>query len=101
MYYMYMKWSIVEARKRLADLLRSAEEEPQPIYNRGRLVGAVVDPRTFAAFEAWRRRQERPTLGEAFSQLRKLCADEQYEPVVPQRRDRENPFLKVLDELSD
>ena len=35
---------------------------------------------------------ERPILGEALAELRKLCAKEQYTLDVPSRSDRPNPF---------
>jgi hypothetical protein len=98
---MYMKWSIVTARKHLAELLRKSVEEPQAIYNRDRLVGAVVDPDTFAEFEAWRAKQGRTSLGRAFGEFRKMCDEEGYELEVPERQNRENAFVQSLDELPE
>ena len=101
MYIDYMKWSIANARKRFSELLSSAVEEPQAIYNRDRLVGAVVDPETLAEFQAWRAKRKGASLGKAFAELRRISAEERYEPVWPERRNRENPFVNALDELSD
>ena len=67
-------------------------KEPQAIYNRDRLVAAVVDPGTFAEFEAWRAGQQRGSIAEAFAELRALCAEEGYRLRLPRREDRGTPF---------
>jgi antitoxin (DNA-binding transcriptional repressor) of toxin-antitoxin stability system len=85
-------WKVAEAKQRLSEVIRAAEEEPQWLYNRDRLVAAVVDPEAFREFLAWQERVGRPSIGEAFSELRKLCAEEQYTLEIPSRRDRANPF---------
>jgi hypothetical protein len=48
-----MKWTVAQARESFADLLQSAQQEPQSIFNRDRFVAAVIDAETFAAFQAW------------------------------------------------
>jgi prevent-host-death family protein len=94
-----MKWSIAKARQRLSELIKSSEQEPQPIFRRGRLVAAVVDARTFEEFDHWRKKQKR--LGDAFKELRHIEQKEGYELVLPSRVDRENPFARSLNGLSD
>lgn len=87
-----MDWKVAEAKQKLSEVIRAAEEEPQWLYNRDRLVAAVVEPETLQEFLAWRERAGRTSIGEAFSELRKLCAEERYTLEVPSRRDRANPF---------
>lgn len=86
------KWSVSQARRRFTELIRSAAHEPQPIYNRQRLVGVVVDGATFEAFMRWREEQAGRTIGTALDELRQICAEEDYQLVVPERVDRESPF---------
>jgi hypothetical protein len=87
-----MDWKVAEAKQRLSEVIRAAEEEPQRLYNRDRLVAAVVEPQTFQDFLAWREREQRPSIGEAFSELRKMCAEEGYTVEISSRRNRSNPF---------
>ena len=87
-----MDWKVAEAKQRLSEVIRAAEEEPQWLYNRDRLVAAVVEPEAFREFLVWRERAERPSIGAAFSEFRKLCTEEQYALEIPSRQDRPNPF---------
>jgi hypothetical protein len=87
-----MVWKVAEAKQRLSEVIRAAEEEPQWLYNRDRLVAAVVEPQTFQDFLAWREREQRPSIGDAFSELRRICAEEGYTIEIPPRHDRANPF---------
>ncbi len=96
-----MPWNIAQAKQRFSEVIRQTAEEPQRIYNRGRLVAAVIDAEDFEAFQAWRQRQKVKTVGEAFAELRALAAGDENPLPVPERRDRPNAFLEVLDELSD
>ena len=86
-----MKWTVARARRRFAELVRSAAREPQAIYNRDRLVAAVVDPETFAQLESQREEPKR-SVGDAFAELRDICDREEYTLEVPARRDRESAF---------
>lgn len=92
-----MKWSVVRARRQFSELISSSEEAPQPIYNRGRLVAAVVNADVFTEFERWRQAQKR--LGDAFRELRRIEAEQHYELAVPARTDRTNRFTEVLDDI--
>lgn len=79
-----MEWTIVEAKKKLSQVIRAAEEEPQWLCNHGRLVAVVVEPGVFAEFLAWQR-ERRTSIDEVFSELRKLCAEEGYTLDIPSR----------------
>ena len=85
-------WSLAEARRSFSEVVSSAAHEPQPLYNRGRIVAAVIDADELAAFRAWKARRAAPSLADAFAQLRELCRRERYELVIPDRADRANPF---------
>jgi prevent-host-death family protein len=96
-----MDWNIAEAKQKFSELVRAAEEQPQWIYNRDKLVAAVVPAEELQAFLSWRSERERPTVGEAFAELRRVCAEEGYTFEIPPRQERPNPFPDALDELSE
>jgi len=87
-----MNWKVAEAKQRFSEVVRAAEEEPQLIFNRDRLVAAVVEPDAFQEFLAWRRETERRSVADAFAEGRRICAEEGYTLEVPPREDRPNPF---------
>lgn len=80
------RWTIASARRNLPALIGMAAREPQRVYRRNKLVAAVVDPRVADAVSE----ANQPTLGEAVSELQRICAEDDYELVVPPRRDRAN-----------
>ena len=86
------KWKIAEAKQRLSEVIRAAEEEPQLIFNRDRLVAAVVQPNELEEFLAWRREVGRQSLFERFAELRQICDEESYSFDAAPRVDRPNPF---------
>ena len=83
-------WRIAEAKQRFSEVVRCSASEPQKIYNRDRLVAAVVSPELFAEIERLRHERSARTLGEAFSEVREICVEEGYELDVGERRDRES-----------
>jgi prevent-host-death family protein len=87
-----MNWKIAEAKQRFSEVVKAAEGEPQLIYNRDRLVAAVVEPEAFRDFLDWRQETEKPTLADSFAELRRICAEEDYTLEIPPREDRPNPF---------
>lgn len=87
-----MDWSITEAKQRFSELVRLAEDEPQWIYNRDKLVAAVIPAEALQEFLAWRGPRELPSLGDAFAELRRICADEGYTLDIPPRQERPDPF---------
>ncbi|MEE8525098.1 MAG: type II toxin-antitoxin system prevent-host-death family antitoxin [Thermoanaerobaculia bacterium] len=88
-----MTWKIAQAKQNFSQVIRAAAEAPQFIHNRSQPVAAVISGETFALFEAWLREQKRRRpLSEAFSELRALCAEEDYAFPEVIRRDRRNPF---------
>lgn len=95
-----MKWSVAKARERFSDLLRKAAIEPQEIYNRERLVAAVLGPDSFRELSESLERTARRTLRDSFAEMRKVMAEEGYKLEVPPRKSRKNDFPKMLDELS-
>ena len=89
------EWRVAEAKQSFSEVLRAAENEPQRILNRDRVVGAVIDAASLEAFEAWRRSEARP-LAEAFAELRSISADEGYALKTGQRRNRANALTGIL-----
>lgn len=92
-----MNRRITEAKQRFSEIVRRTAEEPQLIYNRDRLVAVMVQPEDFRGYEAWREERERRTVGDAFAELRAICAEEGYELPPSPREDRPNPFAGALD----
>ena len=95
-----MHWKIAEAKQRFSEIVKAAEDEPQWIYNRDKLVAAVVPAETLQEFLGWRHQDEERTLGEAFAELRRIYEEEDYTLEIPPRQERLNPFPDALDELS-
>lgn len=93
-----MQWSIAEAKQKFSAMLRASATEPQQILNRGQVVAAVIDAKTFAAFQTWRQQQNTSSLADAFAELRKLCEEEHYTFVTPARRNRKNAFTEASDD---
>jgi prevent-host-death family protein len=91
-----MAWKVAEAKERFSAVIRAAEEEPQLILNRDRLVAAVIDAETYRAFEQWRQCEQRGSLAEAFAELRAICAETGYTLEPPPRTNRPNAFEPVL-----
>jgi len=94
-----MDWKIAEAKQKFSELVKAAGDEPQWIYNRDKLVAAMVPAETLQEFLSWRHQKEARTLGEAFEELRRICAEEDYTLEIPPRQERPNPFVEALDEL--
>jgi len=91
----FMNWRVAEAKQRFSEVLRAAQDEPQPVYKRNDLVAAVVSGETFEEFQEWRKRRLSRTLAEATEELRRLVAEEG-DLEIPDRRDRPNAFLDAL-----
>lgn len=88
-----MKWKIAEAKQQFSQVMHAAATEPQLIYNRDRLAGAVISPDDFEGYQTWKERQK-TSLWEATRELRAICAEENYELLVPPRVNRPNPFAE-------
>ena len=95
-----MNWKIADAKQNFSELVKAAEGEPQWIYNRDKLVAAVVPAETLKEFLGWRRHHASRTLAEAFDELRRICEEEEYTLEIPPRQERPNPFPHALDELA-
>jgi prevent-host-death family protein len=99
-----MTWSIARAKQHLSEVVRLAAKEPQRLYNRGRLVGALIDAESFRAFEQWRTESAQATVAEQFERIRaELAAQGEAGaidglPPAPERADRPNPFVRMLEE---
>ncbi len=92
-----MNWKVAQAKQKLSQVLKAATEEPQKIYNRQRLVAAVVDGETFEEFSRWSERSKQTSIGEEFANLRTICAEEGgWELPELDRKDRPNAFAETL-----
>lgn len=91
-----MNWKVAEAKQKFSEVVRAAEEKPQWIYNRDRLVAAVVPAEDLEQFIAWRKQKDRASIADAFAELRRICTEESYELETPERKNRPNPFAEGL-----
>lgn len=94
-----MNWRIAEAKQSFSKVVHAAREEPQLIYNRDRLVAAVVEGEAFQEFVDWQRRYRRSSLASGAAKVRQACAEEGYVLEFPERENRPNPFADALDDL--
>lgn len=95
-----MRWKVAEAKQKLSEVVRASAHGPQLIYNRDRLVAAVLSPEEFQEFQSWKQSEARRSLADAFGGLRQLCAEEGYVLETPPRRDRANAFADAVEWLS-
>ena len=93
-------WSVAEAKQRLSAVLRAAMNGPQLIFSRSRLVGAVVDPTTLAAFQSWKEEGALAPLADAFDDLRRIAAEEDWSLDVGRRSNRDDSFAPELEDAS-
>jgi prevent-host-death family protein len=93
-----MPWNIAQAKQRFSEIVRQAAEGPQLIYNRKRLVAAVIDAEDYRAYKEWSDRASRRTLADEFAELRRIIQEEDYELTVPPRSTRANAFFEALEE---
>jgi hypothetical protein len=95
-----MNWKIEEVQQRFSELMGAVVSEPQLIYERDRMVAAFVEAKIFQEFITWYRQQHKSSLADAFTELRQLCAEEDYIFDLPPRFDRPNAFAENLHDIS-
>ena len=95
-----MDWRIAQAKQKFSELISAARKEPQLIYNRDQLVAAVIEAEMFQQFLAWQQIQQKPSLAQRFTELQRLCAEENYNLEVTPRQNRPNSFADDLDDVS-
>ncbi len=91
-----MPWNIARARQKFSEIIRRAADGPQLIYNRKRLVAAVIDAEEFRAFKAWSERAAGRTLDEEFAELHQIMQQENFELTVPPRSTRRSKSIETL-----
>ena len=95
-----MVWTIEEAQQKLTELIDAANVEPQIIYEQEKPVAAIVEAELFQEFLTWHKKRPKPSLNEAFAELRQLCIQENYDLEIPSCQNRSNPFTDDLHDLS-
>lgn len=83
-----MHWTIGEARKHFAELIKAASRNPQPIYRRNKLEAVLIDAQLYGEFEQWRKTDQARNVAEAFTEYRVIADTERYKLETPKRRDR-------------
>ena len=84
------EWRIGEAKQSFSEVVRSAQAAPQKIFNRDRLVAAVISGELFEEIEQFTRERDRKSFASLTSEIREICDGEGYTIEVPQRLDRES-----------
>lgn len=87
-----MKWKIAGAKVNFSKLIRMSENEPQLIYNRDRMVAAVVSSEEYEEYRQFKEEKSRETLGAMFSEFSSICSDESYVFETPGRDNRKSEF---------
>jgi prevent-host-death family protein len=87
-----MRWKLGEAKQRLSEVVRAAEDSPQILLNRDRPVAVLVGGKAMEALLA--RRPPPRGLAEALDALGTTCREEDYALEVPARTDRPNAMLE-------
>ncbi|WP_058556638.1 type II toxin-antitoxin system prevent-host-death family antitoxin [Thiohalocapsa sp. ML1] len=93
-----MPWNIADAKQRFSEVVKQAVAEPQLIYNRKRLVAAVIDADDYEAFKAWSEQRSAQSLADEMAELRQLMAEEDYALTPPPRTTRPNAFAAARDD---
>ena len=97
-----MQWKIAQAKQSFSQLVRSAGQEPQLIYNRDRLVAAVIAPEDLRDLQEYRDREHpKQTLAAATARVREVVLEDGEELEISPRTSRPNAFLEILDEIPD
>ena len=91
-----MIWKIEEAQQQFPEIIDASGATPQLIYERDRLVVAVIRADLFQEFLTWQQKQQPISLVEALEELHQICLEENYTFEIPQRSDRPNPFMETL-----
>jgi PHD/YefM family antitoxin component YafN of YafNO toxin-antitoxin module len=95
-----MKWEISRAKQSFSELVHSAKDEPQLIYEQNELVAAVISPDELRELQEYRESsRHRPSLAEAAARVRQVVLETGEELEIPPRTDRPNAFIEVLDSL--
>jgi prevent-host-death family protein len=90
-------WNIAQAKQRFSDLVKQAAAGPQLIYNRKRLVAAVIDVEEYRAFQQWSQKGGGPTLADEFAELRQILSEENCTLVASPRSTRPNALVETLE----
>lgn len=91
-----MTWNIDEAQQHFPEILDAAAQSPQVIHQHNYPIAAVIRADLLQEFPAWQAQQQPKSLAQVFSELRQLCAEEDYTFELPARRDRPNPLMEAL-----
>ena len=91
-----MTWNIDEAQQHFSEILEAAEQTPQVIHQHNHPIAAVIRSDLLQEFLTWQAQTQPNSLAQAFSELRQLCAEEDYTFELPSRCDRPNPLMEAL-----
>lgn len=92
-------WRVSEAKEQFSEVVRRAARQPQLIFNRNRLVAALVSPEAFEQLNAWQASESRSSLADFFAEARTLFAEEGYRLEPAARENRANDLADELDDL--
>ena len=83
-----MKWKIADAKINFSELIRKAENEPQLIYNRDRMVAVVLSKEEYEEFERIKKNKSEHNIAAALNEFSSICSEESYVFETPSRQNR-------------
>ena len=73
-----MIWKIEEAQQQFPEIIDASGATPQLIYERDRLVVAVIRADLFQEFLTWQQKQQPISLVESLEELHQICLEGNY-----------------------
>ena len=84
-----MDWNISQAKQKFSEVVYAAGKEPQLIYNRNKVVAALIDVESYQAYLEYTQVKNKISIGSRFKELRTICAEEEYALTLPERKNRD------------
>lgn len=84
-----MDWNISQAKQKFSEVVHAAGKEPQLIYNRNKIVAAVIDVESYKEYLKYAKTKDDRSIGSIFKELRDICNEEKYALTIPERKNRE------------
>jgi len=84
-----MKWNIAGAKKGFSKMIHKTKDGTQIIYNRNKLVAAVINAEEYRDYKKYLENNKNDNLGTRFKELQNICFEEDYDIIVPKRQNRD------------
>lgn len=87
-----MKWTIAKAKNKFSELIRNAQKEPQLVYNRDKLIAAIISAEEYNEIQSIKVKEQKKTLLDFFNEFKDACIKEHYTLEIPKRINRKDQF---------